>query len=70
MAKRRTVKAKVEYVPPSREQVSSFAQQVCQQLGEQVDPVFHTPEAVRDLTAFLTLAATIWAKHLNRQQAT
>ncbi|MBE2193627.1 MAG: hypothetical protein IAE83_05585 [Anaerolinea sp.] len=70
MAKRRAVKAKVEYTPPSREQISSFAQQVCKQFGEQIDPVFNTPEAKRDLTAFFTLVTTIWAKHLNRQQST
>ena len=74
MAKRKsvthTMKRKVEYFPPASEDISRYAYTVCEELGEKVDPTFNTPEMRHELADFIKVVASIWSKHLNKQNQT
>ena len=55
------------YVPPPIEQIDQCAKQICQQLGQTIDPIYDTLDTHAGLTAFLKVVADMQAKSLNRQ---
>ena len=57
----------VTYAPPAQEEIRAFVQTACQKMGTQIDSTFDTPQMRTELTAFLTVVATIYAKQLTRQ---
>jgi hypothetical protein len=68
VARRKPVAKTIEYQPPPGEVLDQFARDVCKRLGDTLGAEFYTPETVRDLSAFLRVTSTAWAKHLNSQQ--
>jgi hypothetical protein len=69
VAKRKSVTKVVEYRPPPGEVLDQFAREACKRLSATLGAEFYTPETVHDLSAFLRIASTAWAKHLNSQQS-
>lgn len=62
-----TTEKKIVYISPSVEQLEQCAKQICQRLGQTVDPTYDTQATCYELTAFLKVAAEMWAKSLNKQ---
>ena len=62
-----TTEKKIVYISPSVEQLEQCAKQICQRLGQTVDPIYDTQITYYEFTAFLKVAAEIQAKSLNKQ---
>ena len=59
-----------EYLPPEREGIDRYAQQVCAEMAERhADPTFNDPDVRDGLAEFLHLAGKIQAKHFSKQRA-
>ena len=52
----------VIYTPPPPEELNAFARRVCRELGEE----YTTQEVMEGFSTFIRVAASIQAKHLNR----
>lgn len=60
----------VEYLPPERESIDRYAQQVCEELAERyADPSFREREIMDGLAEFLHLAGKIQARHFSGQDS-
>ena len=68
MAKRKSVKRTVEYLPPPDDVIDNFARAVCKELAAQ-DAAFDESETVRELAGFLRIVCAVQAKHLNKRGA-
>ena len=61
---------KVEYLPPEREGIDRYAQQVCDELAQRyADPSFREREIIDGLAEFLHLAGKIQARHFSGQDS-
>lgn len=61
---------KVEYLPPEREGIDRYAQQVCEELAHRsADPSFRERDIMDGLAEFLHLAGKIQAKYLSSQDS-
>jgi hypothetical protein len=57
----------IVYISPSNEHIEKCAKEICQQLGQTVNPNYNTAEIRYGLAAFLKISAEIHAKHLTKQ---
>lgn len=59
----------IEYLPPEREGIDTYAKQLCEHLADKYDdPSYREGEVVHGLAEFLSISGTIHAKQCNRRQ--
>jgi hypothetical protein len=65
--KPKSIKRQIVYENPSPQLIDQYAHDVCQELGEKIDPSFNTPEMRRELANFLKVVSTVCVKSMNKQ---
>ena len=58
MRANRQAERRVEYLPPTDQEIRAFARQVCEQLAENGDPACATLEVVSGLTDLMSMKKT------------